>query len=70
MIFTFIILHSLRIATNIGELIILFAKNKNSDHELQHERGTPNWLEIVATLSDICMVVNAFINYVIYHYLN
>ena len=70
MIFTFIILHSLRIATNIGELIILFAKNKNSDHELQHERGTPNWLEIVATLSDICMVVNASINYVIYHYLN
>ena len=26
MIFTFMILHSLRIATNIGELIILFAK--------------------------------------------
>ena len=70
MISTFIILHSLRIAANIGELIILFAKNKISDHDLQHERGIPNWLEIVATLSEICMVVNASVNYMIYHYLN
>ena len=70
MIFTFITLHSLRIATNIGEIIILFAKNKTSDHNLQHERGIPNWLEIIATLGEICMVVNASVNYVIYHYLN
>ena len=70
MIFTFIILHSLRIASNIGELIILFGKNKTSVHDLQHQGGIPNWLEIIATLSEICMVVNASVSYVIYHYLN
>ena len=69
-IFTFIILHSLRIATNIGELIVLITKNKTSNHDLQDELVIPNWLQIIATLGEICMVVNASVNYVVYHYLN
>ena len=69
-IFTFIILHSLRIATNIGELIVLLTKDKTSNHDLQDELVIPNWLQIIATLGEICMVVNASVNYVVYHYLN
>ena len=69
-IFTFIILHSFRMTTNIGELIVLITKNKTSNHDLHDERGIPNWLQIIATLGEICMVVNTSVNYVVYHFLN
>ena len=70
MIISFLLLHSLRMATNIGEFILLFDKNKISVHDLQHDRGVPRWLEITAILGNICMVINASVNYLIYHFLN
>ena len=70
MIISFILLHSLRMVTNIGEIILLFNKNKISVYDLQHDRKIPEWLEITAILGNICMVINASINYLIYHFLN
>ena len=70
MIVSFVLLHSLRMATNIGEIILLFNKNKISGYNLQHDRAIPEWLEITAILGNICMVINASINYLIYHFLN
>ena len=70
MIISFLLLHSFRIVTNIGEVILLFEKNKISVYDLQHDRGIPEWLEITAVLGNICMVINASVNYLIYHFLN
>ena len=70
MIVSFVLLHSLRMATNVGEIILLFNKNKISVDDLQHDRGVPRWLEITAILGNICMVMNASVNYLIYHFLN
>ena len=70
MIISFVFLHSLRMVTNIGEIILLFNKNKISVSDLQHDRKIPEWLEITAILGNICMVTNASINYLIYHFLN
>ena len=70
MIVSFLLLHSFRIVTNIGEVILLFEKNKISVYDLQHDRGIPEWLEITAILGNICMVMNASVNYLIYHFLN
>ena len=70
MIISFLLLHSLRIVTNIGEIILLFNKNKISVYDLQHDRNIPEWLEITAILGNICMVINASTNYLIYHFLN
>ena len=68
LIFVFIFLHSLRFVTSVGEFVVLIGKNKTSD--LQHGMGIPEWLQIVVTLGNLCMVINASVNYVIYHYLN
>ena len=70
MIISFVLLHSLRMVTNIGEIILLFNKNKISVYDLQHDCSIPEWLEITAILGNICMVINASLNYLIYHFLN
>ena len=70
MVSTFLLLHSLRFVTNVGEFIVLLGKNKTSDTILQHGGSIPRWLEIVVILGNICMVINASINYLIYLFLN
>ena len=70
MVFTFLLLHALRFVTNVGEFIVLLGKNKTSDTILQFGGGIPRWLEIVMILGNICMVINASINYLIYLFLN
>ena len=70
LIFIFLLLHSLRLITSLSELIVVLGKNKISGHVLQHGRGIPKWLEVVMSLSNICMVVNASINVLVYMYLN
>ena len=70
MVSTFLLLHSLRFVTNVGEFIVLLGKNKTSDTILQHGGGIPRWLEIVVIFGNICMVINASINYLIYLFLN
>ena len=70
MVSTFLILHALRFVTNVGEFIVLLGKNKRSNTILQFGGGIPRWLEIVMILGNICMVINASINYLIYLFLN
>ena len=70
MVSTFLLLHALRFVTNVGEFIVLLGKNKTSDTILQFGGGIPRWLEIVMILGNICMVINASINYLIYLFLN
>ena len=69
MVFTFIILHSLRFVTSLGEFIVLLGKNKLSDEDLEYYGG-PEWLYVVVLIGNICMVINASINFLIYLYLN
>ena len=69
MVFTFILLHSLRFVTSLGEFIVLLGKNKLSDEDLEYYGG-PEWLYIVVLIGNICMVINASINFLIYLYLN
>ena len=69
-IVVFILLHLLRFFTSIGDFIVLWSKNDISNYDLQHDRGIPTWLEIVTILSNLCMVINASVNYLIYIYLN
>ena len=69
-IVAFIILHFLRFLTSIGDFIILWNKSNVSNYDLQHDRGIPTWLEIVTILSNLCMVINASVNFLIYLYLN
>ena len=69
-IVVFILLHLLRFFTSIGDFIVLWRKNNISNYDLQHDRGIPTWLEIVTILSNLCMVINASVNYLIYIYLN
>ena len=69
MVFTFIILHSLRFVTSLGEFIVILGKNKISNDNLKYDGG-PEWLNILAMIGSICMVINASINFLIYLYLN
>ena len=65
----FLTLHSLRIVTYIGELFILLKPYKD-DSILQLGYGVPKWLHVVAPISDLCIVLNASVNILIYKYLN
>ena len=69
-IVVFILLHLLRFFTSIGDFIVLWSKNNTSNYDLQHDIGIPTWLEIITILSNLCMVINASVNYLIYIYLN
>ena len=70
MIFTFVLLHSLRLVANVGELIVVIWKNKISNNDLQQGQSIPEWLQVVATLGNMFMTLNASVNYLIYLYLN
>ena len=69
MVFTFILLHSLRFVTSLGEFIVSLGKNKISDEDLKYYGG-PEWLYVVVVIGNICMVINASVNFLIYLYLN
>ena len=68
MIILYVLLHSLRIITCIGEVLVVVMPNKD-DSNLQLGYGIPKWLQIVAPISDLCTVLNASINIIIYKYL-
>ena len=70
MIVTFVLLHSLRLVAKVGEFIVVIGKNKISNYDLQQGEGIPEWLQVVATLGNMCMTLNASVNYLIYLYLN
>ena len=48
----------------------VIGKNKISNYDLQQGEGIPEWLQVVATLGNMCMTLNASVNYLIYLYLN
>ena len=70
MIVTFVLLHSLRLVAKAGEFIVVIGLNEISDYDLQQGEGIPEWLLVVATLGNMCMTLNASVNYLIYLYLN
>ena len=67
-IFVLITLHSLRIIISIGELYVATMSNKN-EVSLELSYGVPMWLQIVAPVSELCTILNACVNTIIYHYL-
>ena len=69
MVFTFILLHSLRFVTSLGDFIVIIGKNKISNDNLKYDGG-PEWLNVLVMIGSICMVINASINFLIYLYLN
>ena len=68
-IITFITLHSPRIIASVGELHILMMQNKD-DIALKLGHGIPMWLQVLAPISELCTVLNACANIIIYKYLN
>ena len=67
---SFILLHSLRLITSVGELITILGRNKISDNDLQHGLGIPKWLQIVMPFNSLCLVIHSSTNYLLYLYLN
>ena len=68
-IITFVSLNSLRILTAIGELIVLTIPNKD-DFSLKLGYGVPIWLQLVSPISELCIVLNASVNIIIYKIIN
>ena len=68
-IITFITLHSPRIIASVGELHILMMQNKD-DIALKLGHGIPMWLQVLAPISELCTVLNACANIIIYKYMN
>jgi hypothetical protein len=68
-ILAFFVLHFLRIISYVGEFVLLFLSNKNS-YCLQLGFGIPKWLQVIAILSNLCTVIGASINTIIYNCAN
>ena len=64
-IFVFIVFHSFRITTTLGELYIVLYSNKD-DEAFKKGNGMPYWFESIASLSDLFMVINASLDGIIY----
>ena len=67
-IIVFITLHSLRVVTSVGEFYVITRKNKD-ELALKFGFGVPMWLQFLAPISELCTVVNACLNIVIYRYI-
>ena len=68
MIIIFVILHSLRILTSVGELYILTQPNRH-EFVLELGYGVPMWLHAVVLIGELCTVMNACLNIIIYKYI-
>ena len=64
-IFVFIVFHSFRIVTTLGELYIVLYSNKDGK-AFENGNGMPYWFESIASLSDFFMVLNASLDGIIY----
>ena len=65
----FILLHSPRVVSTVGEFYVLTMLNKNVV-ELELGFGVPMWLELLSPIADLCSVINSCLNVVIYSYTN
>ena len=67
---SFILLHSLRLVTSVGELISLLGRNNISNDDLQDGLGVPTWFQVVMPFSHFCLVIHSSTSFLIYLYLN
>ena len=68
LIITFIILHSPRLITSVGEFWVAAMLNKE-EITLQFGHGVPIWLQALAPISELCTILNSCLNVIIYKYL-
>ena len=64
----FMLLNSLRFLAHIGEFLFVFMLKKNN-LAVEFGYGVPLWLQVIAPLGEICTVLSATINIIIYRYL-
>ena len=65
----FLLLNSLRILTAGGEFLFLFVVPNKDDLAIVLGYGVPTWLQVIAPIGELCTVLNATINIIIYKYL-
>ena len=74
-IVVFIVLHSPRIVASVGEYYYTITEyyltmpNRN-EKALQFGYGIPMWLQVLGPVNELCTVLNACLNIIIYRYLN
>ena len=65
----FILLNSLRLLAAGGEFLFLFIIPKKNSLALEFGYGVPTWLQVIHPIGELCTVLNATINIIIYRYL-
>ena len=65
----FVLLNSLRLLTAGAEFLFLFVVPNKDDLAIVLGYGVPIWLQVIAPISELCTVLNATINIIIYKYL-
>ena len=55
-IIVFVTVHAIRIATTFGEFWTLSNSNKD-DEKINSNDGVPSWISIIASLSELCLVI-------------
>ena len=68
-IIIFVILHSPRVISSVAEFYFLTMPNKN-EMIIASGYGVPIWLRFLGPINELCTVLNACINIIIYRYLN
>ena len=68
-IIVFVILHSPRVISSVAEFYFLTMPNKN-EAMVELGYGVPIWLRFLGPINELCTVLNACVNIIIYRYLN
>ena len=68
-IMVFVILHSPRVISSLAEFYFLTMPNKN-EVMIELGYGVPIWLRFLGPINELCTVLNACVNIIIYRYLN
>ena len=68
-IIIFVLLHSPRVISSVGEFYVVSLLNKDAIAQELHNFGLPIWLQAVAPISELATVLNSCINIIIYRYL-
>ena len=69
-IIIFVILHSPRVISSIAELYFLCISPNRNEIMIELGYGVPIWLRFLGPINEICTVLNACVNIIIYRYLN
>lgn len=68
-IIVFLLLNSMRLLATGGEFLFLFLWPNKDDQALEFGYEVPIWLQVIAPISELCTVLSATINIIIYKYL-